>query len=204
MRRIIWIIFVLVAISAVLSCSEDELEQLAATPVNDTGSDSAEQDRDSVQERTSGRYGVRWSLTDVNDLGERCFSACNKTARIGIGQQDGYSDFDTIYPWSEMQLCNIGGDTFVRIPKFSVKRYQDGGYEYRIITREGTPHPAFIEDGRELDAIYVGAYEGYCDGGKLYSVPDVIPSSNYSPQEFLDMAQNRGGTTRFMICGRWI
>ncbi len=178
MRHLLAYISVFIIISAVVSCSGDEAE-FVYEPGN-------------YMPDTSGRYGVRWSLTDANDLGERCFSACNKTARIGIGQQDGYSDFDTIYPWSELQLCNIGGDTFVRIPKFCVERYQDGGYEYRIISREGTLHPAFIEDGRELDAIYVGAYEGYCDGGKLYSKPDVIPSSNYSPQDFLDMAQNRG------------
>ncbi len=140
----------------------------------------------------SERYGVRWSLSDVNDLGERCFNAAGLDAKIGIGAQDGYSDFDDIYPWSDIQLCNIDGDTFVRIPKFHVDRYIEDGYEYRVITKDGAPHPAFIEDGEELDAIYVGAYEGYCEDGKLYSRPDVIPSSDYSPQEFLDMAQNRG------------
>lgn len=141
----------------------------------------------------SDRYGVRWSLTDVNDLGARCFGAVGKTACVGVGSQDGYSDFDTIYPWSEIQLCEIDGDVFVRIPRFCVDRYVEDGCEYRVITRSGgKTHPAFIEDSVELDAVYVGAYEAYAEDGMLYSRPDVIPTSNITPQEFLDMAQSRG------------
>ncbi len=138
-------------------------------------------------------YGVRWSITDVNDLGQRCFAACGKEARIGIGSTDGYSDFDNIYPWSEMQRVTIAGDVFVRIPKCSVERYIEDGYEYRVVSRNGRyTHPAFIEDGQELDEIYVSAFEGYVADSMLYSIPNVIPASNYTPKEFLAMAQRRG------------
>ncbi len=179
-RSLLRYFFAATGVCFLFSCSGDE-ELFVYSPAN------------YMPEKETERYGVRWSLTDANDLGERCFSACGLEASIGIGSQEGRSDFDSIYPWSEMKRCNIDGDTFVKIPKFHVDRYVEDGYEYRVITREGSPHPAFIEDGEELDAIYVGAYEGYCDGGVLRSVPDVIPSSNYSPQEFLDMAQRRGG-----------
>ncbi len=143
--------------------------------------------------QSSGEYGVRWSRTDASDLGERCFDACYKEAIIGIGSNDGHSDFDDIYPWSEMEEVEIDGDVFVRIPKCCVDRYIEDGYEYRVVSRSGgTVHPAFIEDGNEVEAIYVGAYEGYVKDGMLYSVPDVIPSSDYTPEEFLAMAQRRG------------
>ncbi len=138
-------------------------------------------------------YGVRWSITDADDLGQRCFAACGKRAEIGIGAKDGYSDFDTIYPWSEIKRCELEGDVMVRIPKFNIKRYVEDGYEYRVITTDGgEPHPAFIENAKVLDAIYVGAYEGYMEDGKLYSRADVIPTSDYTPAEFLSFAQKRG------------
>ncbi len=140
----------------------------------------------------STRYGVRWSLSDADDLGSRCFGACYKDARIGIGSSDGYSAFDAIYPWSEIERVEREGDTFVRIPCFGYERYVENGYEYRIISEDAPPHPAFVEGDTVLEAIYIGAYEGYIDDRKLYSRADVLPSSGYTPQEFLAMAQARG------------
>lgn len=163
----------------------------------------------------SGRYGVRWDNGDPDNLGERCFNAAGRKAKIGVGEMPGFSDFDNIYPWSEIRRCNIkqegdrelvvfegepgfrldgsNGDVFVRIPKFGYERYVSEGYEYRVISKEGKPHPAFVEDGKVLDAVYVGAFEGYASDDGLHSVGGVIPSSNISPQGFLDMAQKRGG-----------
>ena len=161
-------------------------------------------------------YGVKWNLNDGDDLGVRCFDAVGKSATIGVGSTDGSSDFDSIYPWSEIKRCNIkantngapvvtfegesgfaldgtNGDVFVRIPKFAYERYIENGYEYRVISRFGTPHPAFIEDGKELDEVFISAFEGYIDtGNKLRSIGGVIPSSNETPQTFLDDAQANG------------
>lgn len=162
------------------------------------------------------RYGVRWSTADINDLGTRCFDALGKTAVIGVGSEDGFSDFDSIYPWSEMRRCNIrvdvngtsiitfedepgfsldgsNGDVFVRIPKFCVEKYIDEGFEYRVISRsEGIVHPAFIENGRELDEIFVGAFEGYINTGTLMSVSGVIPTSNEFAETYLCAAKAKG------------
>ncbi len=162
----------------------------------------------------SGRYGVRWNNADPSNLGERCFNAAGKKAKIGVGDIPGFSDFDAVYPWSEIRRCNIvqqggeetivfegepefrldgtNGDVFVRIPKFGYERYVENGYEYRVISREGKPHPAFVEDGKVLDAVYVGAFEGYAKDDGLYSLGNVIPSSNITPQDFLNLAQKRG------------
>lgn len=162
------------------------------------------------------RYGVKWHVDDVDDFGTRCFDAEGLSARIGVGATDGASDFDTIYPWSEMKRCNIrtnaaganivtyegedgfaldgsNGDVFVRIPRFCVEKYAKDGYEYRVVSRNaGHLHPAFVEGGRELDAIYIGAFEGRISDGKLRSIAGVIPTNNEEPPVFLTAAQANG------------
>lgn len=161
-------------------------------------------------------YGVRWRKDNPQDLGERCFDAEGMRARFGVGKTEGNSDFDQVYPWSEIRRCNVkrvgnktiityddnpafaidgsNGDVFVRIPKFYIEKYEKDGYEYLVISRKGkTLHPAFIENGHELDAVYVSAFEGYIDSDSLLrSVADVIPTSNITAQQFLDAAQKRG------------
>ena len=162
------------------------------------------------------RYGVRWEVGNPYDTGERCLDAEGLRAQFGIGRISGKSDFDQVYPWSEIRRCNVrmdggrsiitydddpafridgsNGDVFVRIPKFYVEKYQEDGYEYRVISGRGSqPHPAFIENGQELDAVYVSAFEGYIGSDNLlHSVANVIPTSNITAQQFLDAAQRRG------------
>lgn len=162
------------------------------------------------------KYGFRYSLTDPDDLGERVFDAVGLNATIGVGSTNGASDFDSIYPWSEMKRCNINknangaevvtfegetgfaldgsnGDVFVRIPKFRYTRYKSNGYEYHVISEsEGNVHPDFVENGAELDEIFVGAFEAYSDGAKLHSYGGVIPSSNMLGSEFLSLAKANG------------
>ena len=162
------------------------------------------------------KYGVRWMQDNPYDLGERCLDAEGLRARFGIGGVSGESDFDQIYPWSEIRRCNVkreggrtvitydddtsfstdgsNGDVFVRIPKFYVEKYVKDGYEYRVVSGKGSkPHPAFIEDGKELDAIYISAFEGYMgEDSIMRSIAGVIPTSNITAQQFLDAAQKRG------------
>ena len=162
------------------------------------------------------RYGVRWKTDDPYDLGERCLDAEGLRARFGVGSSPGKSDYDQVYPWSEIKRCNIkrlgeetiitfdddpsfsvdgnNGDVFVRIPKFYVEKYIENGFEYRVVSGKGDkPHPAFIENGKELDAVYVSAFEGYMGKDSLLrSVANVIPTSNITAQQFLDAAQKRG------------
>lgn len=162
------------------------------------------------------KYGVRWSILNNDDLGSRCYDAVGKMSVIGVGSSDGFSDFDSIYPWSEIKRCNIktnangskrivfegepgfsldgsNGDVFVRIPKFYVEKYVKNGYEYRIISNScGNVHPAFIEDGKVLNEVFVGAFEGYLNNGLLFSVGGVIPSSNVVAKTFLDAAKAKG------------
>lgn len=168
-------------------------------------------------ENLTKHYGVKWNLNNPDDLGARCFDAIGLSATIGTGATNGSSDFDSIYPWSEMKRCNIkknangaeiitfegesgfaldgsNGDVFVRIPKFFYERYIKDRYEYRIISDSGlNVHPAFIENGAELDEIFISAFEGYIDGNnKLRSFGGVLPSSNELDQTFLDYAKANG------------
>lgn len=163
------------------------------------------------------RYGIKWSMIDETDEGHRCFDAAGKTAVIAEGATLGISDFDSIYPWSEIKRCNIkhnangasivtfegekgftldgsNGDVFVRIPKFYIERYKQDGYEYRVISNAGAQvHEAFVEDGKELDEIFIAAFEGYIDADDhLRSIAGVIPTNNETPQTFLDAAKNNG------------
>lgn len=162
------------------------------------------------------RYGVKWSITNSEDLGARCFDAIGLSAEIAIGSTGGYSDFDNIYPWSDMKRCNIlsnangakvvtfegeagfaldgsNGDVFVRIPKFSVEKYVKDGEEYRVISNDsGHIHPAFIEDGKVLDEIFISAFEASENGGKLYSKGGAIPANNITAETFLNYAKAKG------------
>lgn len=162
------------------------------------------------------RYGVKWSITDAEDLGARCFDAVGLSAEIAIGSGGGHSDFDNIYPWSEMKRCNISlndngakivtlegeigfaldgsnGDVFVRIPKFSVEKYVKNGEEYRVISNDSRYiHPAFIEDGKVLDEIFISAFEASENEGKLYSKGGVIPANNITAETFLNYAKSKG------------
>ena len=169
-----------------------------------------------VHDSIGKRYGVRWLESNPYDSGSRCLDAEGLRARFGVGKMEGNSDFDQVYPWSEIKRCNVkkvggrtvitfdddpsfsldgsNGDVFVRIPKFYVEKYVEDGYEYRVVSGKGDkPHPAFIEDGKELDAVYVSAFEGYMGKDSLLrSIADVIPTSNITAQQFLDAAQRRG------------
>ena len=177
-----------------------------------------------IKVANGGKYGVKWSLSNPDDLGSRCFDAIGKNATIGVGATNGSSDFDSIYPWSEIKRCNIkensngativtfegesgfaldgsNGDVFVRIPKFAYERYIEGGYEYRVVSRSGCTHPAFVENGKELDEIFISAFEGYVDGNsKMRSVGGVLPTSNMVAQDFLDSAQANGDNYSLYDC----
>lgn len=167
--------------------------------------------------KLEGRYGVRWALDSTSATVERVFASVGKSAGVAVGTGASSSDFDGTYPWSEIRrvalttqadgavkilregdagfaLDGSAGDVFVEIPKCYYERWQAGGYEYRTISATGrTPHPAFVENGRELDAIYVAAYEGAIDGaGKLRSMTGVRPAESLTAAQCLALARARG------------
>lgn len=169
----------------------------------------------------SNEYGVRFKeVNDDEDYYaecERLGAAINMNAVAQTPELNGYSDFDIHYPWSDIRLCSLqksadgrtivkyeneegfnkdNGEIFVEIPKFYMRRYIEDGYEYRFISqfpKEGYfVDPSFIEDGKELDFIYVSAYEGGNGSNKLVSRPEVYPMIEKNRRELIDFAKEKG------------
>src|SRR5690554_3072282 len=158
-------------------------------------------------------YGLEWNQT--LDTYQRLEDA---VGMVAITQ--GQNDFDNVYPWSRMKRCNLDdnanvlayfgdptfkddgsiGQVMVQIPKFWYKSemFNEGGnkiYRWWIADKELKDfklHPAFVRNGVEKDFIYIGAYEGYENEGKLHSIAGVMPTSNKTIVQFRDLAQARG------------
>lgn len=123
-----------------------------------------------------------------------------------------HNDFDQIYPWCDMRLCNVqeldgikkvtydteekfttdgtNGDVCVEIPKFYTMREIEGNIERILISGEKRSgfelEPAFYdyENNAELNFIYVGAYMANLEDGKLKSKSNVYATANTSLLEF--------------------
>ncbi len=161
------------------------------------------------------QYGVRWKLIEDEAVDyhlpcERIEDAAGLSAKA----------FDRIFPWSDIRPCKIvkrpdgstkiscsgdpefasssvAGNIMVEIPKHYTRRYVSGGYEYRLISAEALPgfyvDPAFVENGRELDRIYVGAYEAHVTAdGKMESVAGVYPTADKTRVEYRKYAKANG------------
>lgn len=159
-------------------------------------------------------YGVRWKLIDdeVKDYLAPC-------ERIGLARGLKATDFDHIPPFSQMRLCNVlqreqggttvtyagepgfsltgsNGNVFVEIPRHYALRYVKDGYEYRFVSDKPLPgfvvDPAFVEEGRELPAIYVSAYEAHVRDGKMLSISGVYPTADGTRPEYRSFARANG------------
>lgn len=169
-----------------------------------------------ITAKDNGIYGVRWSLTELNEKCERLEASVGLTASAVEGELPAANDFDYIYPWSEIKLCNIdsqekityqgqkgfaydgsNGNVFVEIPKWYVKRYQDATHEYLYISKtqkEGFEvEPAFLEGNQVLDKIYIAAYDGYVtEDNKLVSWSGKYPTTNLPLSTYRDYARKNG------------
>ncbi len=160
-------------------------------------------------------YGVRWKI--IKNEAVDYYLPCERVeAAVGLSP----SDFDTVFPWSEIKRCNIlnrtdgtqkityehepefalngsNGHVMVEIPKHYSKRFVRHGYEYRLISdrpRDGfIVDPAFIENGVEIEKIYVAAYEAHISAnGKMESLTGVYPTANHSRPEYRNYARANG------------
>ena len=113
----------------------------------------------SVEVFTFRIYGISRSRSVSAPEWARTDDAEGFTASAALGTQSGHSDFDTIYPWSEITRTTLStGDVMVKIPKFWYRRYILDDIEYIQISDKRESgfdlHPAFTAS----DFIYVGAY----------------------------------------------
>jgi len=163
----------------------------------------------------SGQYGVRWK--QVADEVADYYLPCE---RIQDAAGLSAADFDGIFPWSHIKLCNVrkaadgthtvtyssapgfrvdgtNGNVMVEIPRHYIRRYTSDGYEYRLISAEPRAgfivDPAFVENGHEIEKMYVGAYEAHlCADGKMESVSGAYPSVDRTRSEFRTSAKANG------------
>lgn len=131
---------------------------------------------------TIKQYGARWNGTSSTSC-ERLGDAVGLIANAHKGSTDSVqNDFDDIYPWSDMRLCNIdadgnilaydgeptfardgtNGDVMVEIPKFYYKRVKTGVVEEWWVCERKLPgyelHPVFMNDGQEMSRVFHSAY----------------------------------------------
>lgn len=166
-------------------------------------------------------YGVCWKLCadDGTDYDAPCqrlglAEGLRAVAYDGNAGSGGFSDFDAVYPWSQIRRCNLipqadgsvsvvyreddayrpDKEVFVEIPRHYYRRYRADGYEYRFISE--TPQegfqvdPAFVENGRELPYIYVSAYE--CAGSNGESISGAYPLMDLTRTEYRTLATSKG------------
>lgn len=135
---------------------------------------------------------------------------------------DGLQSIDDVaktYPFSEIKLCNVSktawgatkiiyegeagfkrdgsnGEVMSEIPKHYFKRWRKDAMEYISISgqqKDGYQlDPAFIEDGKELDKIYVGVYDGSVVDDKLVSRSGTHTDAGHSITEYRDLAKANG------------
>ncbi|MBT3381398.1 MAG: hypothetical protein HN742_39270 [Lentisphaerae bacterium] len=169
---------------------------------------------DGAEPEHTAAYGVRWKLV-VDEVADY-LAPCE---RLGLARGLDAHDFDDVFPYRAMKRCNVleregasalvtyegesgfsldgrNGNVFVEIPKHYVRRYRADGYEYRYVSAGQLPgfvvDPAFVEDGRELDRIYVSAYEACIRDGKMWSISDVYPTTDCTRPQYRAYARANG------------
>ena len=101
-------------------------------------------------------YGISRALSSMSTAWKRTGAAEGLTATASVGTTAGHSDFDSIYPWSDMKRTVLPtGDVMVRIPVFYYKRYVEAGEEHIEIAAEALE--GFIK--HPGSGCYVGAYK---------------------------------------------
>ena len=165
-------------------------------------------------------YGVRIDRNKITDNNiERIYSSKGKITfseieGVNVSNKD---DFDQIYPFNQMKLCNITKnesgkniiiyenetgfsreqDTFVEIPFFYMKRYFEGNLDYRLISKTKYDGfytaPMFIEGDKTLDKVYIAVYETSVDNlGNARSVTGKLPKTELTLLKFRDLYKQKG------------
>jgi hypothetical protein len=154
--------------------------------------------------------GVRWVATQSSPVLTRLGYAAGKNAG---------NDFNSIYPYSLMKLCNIGddgsikamygdpgfmrdgsnGEVMLLLAKFYYKHTYSAAaktHEYWIspVPINGfSLHPAFVRNGIEKPYIFVAVYKAGIDGSnKIISRSGIIPKTGVTRANFRTYAANKG------------
>ncbi len=163
-------------------------------------------------------YGLEWNQT--TDTYTRLGDAVGLTITNNGADGVKTSDFDSVYPYSDMRLVNLSdngtvnaqygdagfafdgtnGQVMVEIPKFYYKSELDTTTD-RIFRRWVSEFqvdanykisPMHVVNGVEKDVVYVGAKKAYNNGGTLESKSGVAPTVDQTIGTFRTQAESRG------------
>lgn len=124
-------------------------------------------------------YGLRWN--SESDTYERLEEAEGKIANASYGNEILRNDFDSEEIFSEIVDVNEDGNSFVKIPKFYIKKVVNGDiYEWYVskTRQQGYYLPACFYDLKnniELDYVLVGKYSASLSSNKLVSISSAKP-----------------------------
>jgi len=144
-------------------------------------------------------YGVSWDGGTSPTL-TRTDDSVGWTCQAGVDAGAVTNDADSAEIFGEIVAVDDLGDgyTYVRIPKFYIRKTANGAARTWQITKgaQGDGYlPACFWDftnNVELDYVYVGKYPGDISGGKLRSVAGVYPTINTNIVDFRTAAQANG------------
>ena len=167
-------------------------------------------------------YGIEFDESVPQGGEKRLFAAENMKNDYVVGDRfqlnGGRNDFDNTYPFGAIRVCNVAfrdgvrcvtyegepgfsrtgenGNVMVQIPRFYSKREKIGSVERWMIS--GTKHPgfeiepAFTRGGKELDCIYVGAYNYQDRGNGLFSSSGDLPDVSLAAHVYTDAMKKEG------------
>lgn len=102
-----------------------------------------------------------------------------------------------VCPNNEIIADKVNGypSIYVKIPKCKMSDLITGG--------SSNTHPAFIVNGQEVDAIYIGKYQAFNRDGILYSLPGVDPAVNAGLDTFISRAAAAGHGFHEITAAEW-
>lgn len=110
-------------------------------------------------------------------------------------QRDNYNKYEDGTDFTDNYF--LGHDVMVEIPKIGYKLERDDQYQYIYVTdnpnAEGFCYLAHSKNTEgDCDKIYIGAYLGFVNGSKLYSITGSSPTAHISLTNSRIYAESRG------------
>lgn len=142
-------------------------------------------------------YGVAYDLNSNTPIGTRTNKAKGLTATASVGTTAGKSDFDNIYPWSEMKRVTLStNDVMVYIPPFYYRRYIKNDVENFEISKR--KYKGFeLHPGSNC---YIGAYEA---SSTNKSVSGATPTVSTTIATFRNSVMGKGTGWSLIDIASW-
>ena len=147
-----------------------------------------------------GTFGIMFNTSQSTFNVTRIDDSVNMDYNQTYDSVEGNSDFDNVYPWCDIKLCNIinekvvyeneteyseENNMFVEIPPFYFKREVNDNIETWEISYDEKPgfvlEPCFLNNDK-ITPVYVSCFEGGNYEENQYSIKNVFPqrSINYT------------------------